>query len=163
MKSEDAGHPARDPECLALKSDSDPTPVGSPGALHRGPLWPSRGIYFKLIFHLSQRKYLKPNEVNCREEANVQKGGVPAETARLVNCVYPKKVKNFLEREKKKKAERNTSYGGNGRRSKLPVKNPAPWLCIRNCEHSDLDITHGVIFGENLSADDSMDGSGSPL
>lgn len=103
MKSEDAGHPARDPECLALKSDSDPTPVGSPGALHRGPLWPSRGIYFKLIFHLSQRKYLKPNEVNCREEANVQKGGVPAETARLVNCVYPKKVKNFLEREKKKK------------------------------------------------------------
>lgn len=103
MKSEDAGHPAHDPECLALKSDSDPTPVGSPGALHRGPLWPSRGIYFKLIFHLSQRKYLKPNEVNCREEANVQKGGVPAETARLVNCVYPKKVKNFLERGKKKK------------------------------------------------------------
>lgn len=83
MKSEAAGHPARDPECLAPESDSDSTPVGSPGALHRRPLWPSWGIYFKLIFHLSQRKYFKPNDVNCREEANVQKGGVPAETARL--------------------------------------------------------------------------------
>lgn len=81
MKPEEVGHSAPDPKCLALKSDSDSTSVGSPGALHRRALWPTWGIYFQLIFHLSQRKHLKPREVNCREEANLQKEGVSGETA----------------------------------------------------------------------------------
>lgn len=64
MKPEEVGHSVPDPTCLSLVSESDSESAGSPGALHRRALWPSRGIYFRLIFLLSQKKHLKPNEVN---------------------------------------------------------------------------------------------------
>lgn len=76
----------------AARSSLTPTQAQSavPG-LHRRALWPFWGIYFKLIFHLSQRKHLKSKEVNCRKEAKLQKEGVPGETAHLQNSIWRNK------------------------------------------------------------------------
>ena len=66
-----------DPTCLSLMSESDSNLAGSGGAPHRRALWPSWGIYFRLIFLLSQREYLKPSEVNCRKEAKLRRNVCP--------------------------------------------------------------------------------------